>query len=212
MVWIIAPAWKCVVSFLKHLYSLLNYRNKRDMLNRTSSSVLGTGHWGPGFVNTDAHAHLLHWGHFRKPHRSLLPLLLLASLAPYLQWAKSLRTGPFFQTFFLLSFPCLPPTLPMQSSSKAPCDRENTTEAREEQLKDQEHKDILLLLVPPLTMEHRALGALPRYWLSPAAPVMERRQNPLLTSLFCWDQWTQGQWRSFSLPPGGPYEVHSASQ
>lgn len=48
MVWIITPAWKCLVSFLKQLYSPLNCPNKRDMLNRTSS---GVRHWmlGPWF-------------------------------------------------------------------------------------------------------------------------------------------------------------------
>lgn len=217
MFWIIAPAWKCLVSFLKQLYFPLNYPNKRHMLNRTSSGVLGTGHWGPDFANTDAHAHLLHRGDFRKPHGSPFSPPALTSPSLPFQWAKSLSIGPLFLTFFPPSFPCLPSAIPMQSSSKAPCDRERDlllpTEAREEYFQDWEHKDVLLLLlllVPPL-QQTTGLWALCQGIDSPQRPQAGRGDKILSWPLFCWDQWTQGHWRSFSFHPDGPCEAHSAS-
>lgn len=99
--WIISPAWKCVISFLKQLDSALNRPNKRDTLKRTTSSVR---HWmlGPDFVNMVARAYLLHLGDFKKPHgRPLSPSALSTPSSP-LQWERTLSTGHVFLTFFPL--------------------------------------------------------------------------------------------------------------
>ena len=113
MVWIIAPAWKCPVSFLKQLCPPLNCRNKRDVLNRTSSTVLGTGHWGPDFANTDVHDHLLHWGDFWKPHSSPVSLPCSQHLLPHRcrEWRASALGFSLWFALFSPSLAFLPPFL-----------------------------------------------------------------------------------------------------
>lgn len=138
------------------------------------AATLGIGCWGPGFAqmsmlicSTEVTS--------GSPTEVPLPPALTSPSLP-LQWAKTLSTGPVFLTFFPLSFPCLP----MQSSFKAPWHREKDLSLRLEKsiCSYRDHKNVLLfppILVPPVLMEHRALGVLPEYWLSWAAPCKERR-------------------------------------
>lgn len=216
VVWIITPAWKCLVSFLKQLYSPLNCPNKRDMLNRTSSSVR---HWmlGPWFCKhrCPCSSAPLRWPQ-EAPWKSPLPPLLShllprlcgelrASALDLSFWLSSLSPSLAFLPPFLCS---LHPRLLMTGSKISHC----PLRLEKRICSYRKHKNVLLLLlVPPLITEHRTLGALPGYWLSLAAPGRERRQNPLLASLFSLrPMYTETQ-EELLLPLDGPYEVRSAS-
>lgn len=218
MVWIIAPAWKCLVFFLKQLYSPLNCLNKRDTLNRTSSSVR---HWmlWPWFCKhrCPCSSAPLRW--FQEaPQNSPPPCL--TSPSPPLHWVKSLSTGPVFLTSFPLSFPCLTSFL-CNLHPRLLCGREQDlllpTEAREGYLQIQRAQECPSPPCSSPVTEHRALGALPWYWLSPAAPGRKTKSSPglsllrpvnteTLEELFLppwWSVWsTQCQWIPYCLLTG----------
>lgn len=202
-----------LVSFLKQLYSPLNCSNKRDMHNRTSSSVR---HWilGPWFCKhrCPCSSAPLRWLQ-NAPWKCPLPPCSHISFPTFAVSEKPQHWTCLSDCLpSLLPFPSMHPSYAIFIRGSLWQDLSLPTGAREEYLQLQRAQECPSPPCSSPVAEHRALGALPGYWLSPAAPDRERRQNPLLTSLFfCWDQWTQRHWRSFSFNPDGPYEACSAS-